>query len=77
MSHTDILDIWTLYDHPADFPDCFVMRRFAVGPGYARATDQVFRCENIERLRELARRMGLHCIPHSPNDDPNIVESWL
>lgn len=71
------LRIWTIYDHPSDFPDMFVVRPHDVLPGGIVEWAEGYGCPDIEVLREHMRMMGLTCIPRRPEDDPVIVESWL
>lgn len=72
-----VLDIWTVYDHPADFPDGFVARLWAIGPGgEPLATRHIVLGATLEAVRALLPR-GLDCLPRQPGDDPCIVECWL
>lgn len=67
------LDIWTVYDSPKDLRGWFVARRFTLdGP-----TPDVITTRTVDEVRDVMRRMGLTCIPRSPEDDPVIVESWI
>jgi hypothetical protein len=74
------LSIWTIYDHPSDFPHSFVARRFEVGPERSEhplATCDIAQSENLDALRHSFGEAGLVCVSRAPEDDPNIVESWL
>lgn len=71
------LRIWTIYDHPKDFPDTFVVRPHDLLAGGIIEYSEGYACPDIEVLREHMRAMGLTCIPRRPEDDPVIVESWL
>ncbi len=71
------LAIWTVYDHPRDFPGDFVARRFVVDAGGARPTDDILTAKSIDVLRDLLEARGLVKLDRSPGDDPKIVESWL
>jgi hypothetical protein len=74
----DALHIWTIYDHPLDFPDVFVARLSLVGgDGGPKVTDQILTAPDLDTLRREFVRRGLTCITRSPNDDPVIVECWL
>lgn len=64
---------WTIFDHPNDFPDCFVARMF-IGED---PQGSVICSTSIELLREEMRRRGLICIPREAEDAPKIVETWL
>jgi hypothetical protein len=67
------LSIWTIYDHPTDYPDCFVARRFV----YDKPTNDIVTSNNLEYLRAIMIKSGLICFLRSPDDDPIIIESWL
>lgn len=68
------LSIWTIYDHPIDYPDHFVARCF-IGE---QPTSSTIVADNIETVRHiLCVEMGLVCLTRSPEDDPKIVETWL
>jgi hypothetical protein len=67
------LSLWTLYDHPRDFPDCFVARRFELD----RPTSHVMTAPTLEALRNAMQHLGLVRIERSPEDDAKIIEVWL
>jgi hypothetical protein len=67
------LVIWTIYDHPRDFPNTFVARKFAG----ARATNDIMVAARLDDIRNMLERMGLVCLGRQPDDDPKIVEMWL
>jgi hypothetical protein len=68
-----MLSLWTIYDHPTDYPDNFVAREFLLD----KPTDNVLIANSLEQLREAFRRAGLCCITRHPSDDAKIVETWL
>jgi hypothetical protein len=70
------LDTYTIYDHPSDYPDGFVVRRFRVMPGGPVATNDVWGAPTLEVARS-AVPPGLYCMERSEGDDPCIVETWL
>lgn len=72
-----VLDIWTIYDHPRDYPDGFIARRFEVGSGEHRPTLDVLKADTLEELQTVLQRRGMVCIPRSPGDERQIVESWI
>lgn len=72
FSQLGMLSIWTIYDHPRDFPDNFVARAFTTGP-----TNEIILATELEQLRDAFDKAGLVCLARNPNDDPNIVETWL
>jgi hypothetical protein len=68
--------MWTIYDHPRDYPDAFVARKWLIGGGPEPGpTDEVMTAATLDELRRLM--FGLACIPRWPEDDPCIVEVWL
>lgn len=67
------MQVWTIYDHPSDFPDKFVARRWVD----ARPTKDVLICSDLDELRQHFERMGLMLILRNADDDPVIVESWV
>jgi hypothetical protein len=72
------LAIWTVYDHPLDYPDKFVARRFDVDANGARPSASIIITPDLETLRDILQfEMHLTCYTRAPTDDPNIVESWL
>jgi hypothetical protein len=71
------MSIWTVYDHPTDFPNNYVAREWIIENGKERPGTNIIIAPDIERLREVLRRGLFHPIPRSENDDPVIVESWI
>jgi hypothetical protein len=71
------LTIWTIYDHPSDFPNHFVAREWWVAGAIPLATGMVLRCAELGPLREQMRARGLSCLMRNECDDTVIVESWL
>ena len=69
----DKLSIWTVYDHPSDFPSNFVARRFE---GEA-PTDDIIISPNLMALREVLAIKGLNCLTRNEADDPKIIETWF
>jgi hypothetical protein len=67
------LEIWAVYDHPKDFPDRFVARKFI----YDRMTDKVITAPDLTTLRTHFQQRGLCRLPRDPSDDPVIVECWI
>ena len=67
--------IWTIYDHPKDFPDDYVVRPHSTK--LEKPMPVHFRHEQLAYVRRALRRLGLVCIARSPGDDPCILESWL
>lgn len=77
MTNTNAaLSMWTVYDHPTDFPDSFVARRFEIR-GDVCPTNEFFLAKTLPEVREAMRKRGLFCLPRDGGDDPKIVETWL
>ncbi|MEC5161644.1 MULTISPECIES: hypothetical protein [unclassified Janthinobacterium] len=75
----DSVPIWIIYDHPADYPHCFVARKFLYD-GASTATETVLTATSLT----LIRRNVINAMPHVPNclerapgDDAVIVECWV
>lgn len=69
------LYMFTVYDHPGDFPDGFVVRRFRIDPSGPVGLDAIG-TPTIELARACIPD-GLNCIPRMDGDDPCIVEVWI
>ena len=68
--------MWTIYDHPIDFPDAFVVREWAVQLGSNMEGRRVFTADTLEGARLLIPP-HLYRQPRAPDDDPVIVETWF
>jgi hypothetical protein len=69
--------MWTVYDHPKDFPNSYVARRFEVGSGHApHATTDLVQGE-LSIIRRSFEQCGLVCLKRKPEDEPQIIETWL
>lgn len=76
-SSRSTLYLYTVYDHPADYPQHFVVRKFAIGPGTVTQTDDVQLYESLPLVWRAMMDQGLVCLPRSTDDDPKIVETWM
>lgn len=66
--------IWTVYDHPTDYPDKYVARLFEGD----QATASIIIADSLETLRMiLCFEMGLARLARFAGDDAKIVETWL
>jgi hypothetical protein len=66
------LQIWTVYDHPTDYPTEFVARLWLNDS----PSTEVLRAPTLSTLRSLLPA-HLYCIPRHIHDQPNILEIWL
>lgn len=69
--------MWTIYDHPRDYPEGYIARRWDVEASRVLATDIVLRSDSLELLREQMEDMELFCIPRSESDEPQVLETWI
>lgn len=72
------LVMWTIYDHPADYPNNFVAREWACDASGATPTGSFIVSPDLELLRHMMiTDLHLTCLARNENDDPKIVETWL
>jgi len=70
------VEIWSVYDQPADHPDCCAVRKILVeDDGLRPAEWQRFR--TIQEARAALVRRGLIRVPRAERDDPALVEVWV
>jgi hypothetical protein len=74
---TEGLSIWTVYDHPHDYPAEFVARRCIVDRGGITLTRELLRSQDVDKIRSKLEGLGLTRLSRSPDDDPVIMETWL
>lgn len=67
-----MLELWTIYDSPIDLPGSFVARKWVLD----KPTSELLQDKTLEGLRAKLPN-GLHCMPRSPGDEPQIVETWM
>jgi hypothetical protein len=67
--------IWTMYERPRDFPNSFICRPFSSKNG-AEPLPEYMQADSLKELRAQLPD-GLTCMQRHPNDDANIVETWL
>lgn len=72
----DVLNLWTIYDKPADYPLGFAARRFEIQGGHAVATLDARYGPDLDSVRRQIPG-DLYRIERSDGDDPCIVETWL
>lgn len=74
-----VMEQWVIYDHPADHPGCWVVRRWFIGAGKIWPYPLIWRCPDLETARETIEReypSGSR-LPRQPDDDPVIFEVWI
>lgn len=67
---------YVIYDHPRDYPDHFVVRRWRVLPNRLEPDDRFCILTNTLDLARESIPAGLVRIGRLPDDDPVIVEVW-
>ena len=71
-----MLITYTIYDHPIDYPDKFVIRKFDSG----QPTLTAYVANTLEEARTIVRHLmpdGGFCFPRDETDDVKIVETWM
>jgi hypothetical protein len=71
------LEIFVIYERPRDYPEHFVMRRWAVSSDKKiQATDYFRLADSLDEARSY---VPAHCIrvERDPKDEPQVVESWI
>jgi hypothetical protein len=72
LDSIDALDLFVVYDHPRDFPEKFVVRRWQ---GIVPTAEFAL----ADSLEEARAKVPGDCvrIDRNPADDPAILETWL
>jgi hypothetical protein len=72
-----MLSLWTIYFNPSDYPGLYVTRRFDIIRGSGPEPDEtVFIGATLEGARR-AIPTGATNVGREPDDEPQIVETWL
>jgi hypothetical protein len=74
------LAMWTVYRNDPEYPGEYVARLFEVGRGVTgpQQNGSMLASPDLEILRHiLLVDLHLTVLPRSPEDDPNIVETWV
>ena len=74
---TNTLCIWVVYEHPSDFPEWYVARRWELGSAGEVKTDETIMGRLLSEVRARLESRGLTMIPRFLEDDPVILECWL
>lgn len=78
----EAIPLFVVYQHPRDYPEFFVVRKFEFvrepNPFTAmlRATDEYRLSYTLEGVRSYIPT-GMICFGRGQDDDPCIVETWL
>lgn len=74
------LDVWVIYDRPADHPAFFVVRRQIATRHGVVHHPAVLLANDLEGARTIVHTLGgkgLYRLDRQPEDDPKIVECWF
>jgi hypothetical protein len=71
----DSLNGWTIYDHPLDYPNQFVARRWDFLTG--KPSTEIIVADSLAELRTYFASIGLVTMLRQPEDDSVIIETWI
>lgn len=72
------LGMWTVYNHPFDYPDSYVARLWVVSSdGNHGPTETMIVTDDLGYIREKLASRGLVRLERDERDDPKIMETWL
>ena len=70
------MKIYTIYDHPTDFPNEYIVRVDDVSTGDVINEGIIKKDTDLEEIRDFLRKKGVEQMPiQDPN--PVILESWM
>lgn len=74
-----MLSTWTIYEHPSDYPDSYVLRETRIEAGTDPVLGPAYVFVTLDDARDGVQRLapGAYCMTRDPGDDPVIVETWL
>ena len=76
MTPNDQLEFWTIYDHPSDYPEHFVVRCYYLRGAVALSSAEVKLAATLEEARRFIPREA-SCVGRDPTDLPVVVETWI
>ncbi len=74
--HPEDLPMWTIYEKPRDYPNNFVVRKHIVRQGETFPTNTFMVTSTLKQAR-LCLPPGLFNLGRQPEDEPQIVETWV
>lgn len=74
---SDPLYMWTVYDHPKDFPHNYVAREWAITAEGTHSTGRLIVGPTLPPLQQALEQRGLVKLMRHPSDDSVILETWL
>ena len=76
MADKDVLTMWTIYEHPRDYPEGYVARHWLIDGSEPRDGVARYRPDLEAARAAIPSRYG-YCLPADPDDDPTVVETWI
>lgn len=70
------LEMFTIYDHPKDYPNHFVVRKWIIHGPEPEPGSVLSLSETLDAARN-SIPAGLVCLSRNVEDDPVIVETWV
>jgi hypothetical protein len=77
---TQVLHVWTVYDHPADCSDHYIARPWridGVRKSEPSPTLVGVMTDDLGLLRDYFEAHGLYRLPPEPHDFSFVIESWV
>jgi hypothetical protein len=72
------LPLYFVYDHPKDFPNDFVVRRWMLVKGELIPDKEIMmKTSNYADIKTEMMYMGLTKMARQPDDEPCIKETWI
>jgi hypothetical protein len=76
VEHGEGLSVFTIYKHPKDYPDKYVVRRSVAMSGVVLMDDKCQLADTLEEARKLIPP-GLVCLEEPNTPELPAVESWI
>jgi hypothetical protein len=71
ITNAEVFVCWVIYDHPKDYPNHFVLRRWE----WETPDEDCQLFDTLEQARAALPRVGLICMRGDP--DKAIIETWI
>jgi hypothetical protein len=71
------MDILTVFDHPSDYPNHWVVRKSTIAGGILVPDPHAHLFSTLALARTHCADQGLAPVPRFASDDPVIVEVWM
>jgi hypothetical protein len=71
-----LLNVWTIYRQPRDYPEGYVTVRWACIDGAEPKREEAYESATLLGARSFVP-FGLYQLPPMPGEDPCVVESWI